>query len=89
MDGISSRHGGHHVAQKFTKTTCPFASARVKGFPSGVLPRMGGAGTTFATGVTSKAAIAFSARRGSSTKTCQVFQAAPPATSSAIAPATT
>ena len=33
MEGISSRHGGHHVAQKLIKTTCPLSSERVQVFP--------------------------------------------------------
>src|ERR1700737_1456706 len=31
--GISSRHGGHQVAQKFTKITFPLQFARDKGAP--------------------------------------------------------
>src|SRR5438874_2730455 len=36
MAGISSRHGGHHVAQKFTSTTLPRCSESLKPRPSGV-----------------------------------------------------
>jgi hypothetical protein len=31
--GDESTHGGHHVAQKSTKTTFPFKSARESAFP--------------------------------------------------------
>jgi hypothetical protein len=30
MEGISSRHGGHHVAQKFKNTTLPLCRESVK-----------------------------------------------------------
>src|SRR5882762_1203356 len=36
MAGISSRHGGHHVAQKFTSTTLPRCSESLKLRPSGM-----------------------------------------------------
>src|SRR6266403_134248 len=36
MAGISARHGGHHVAQKFTSTTLPRCSESLKLRPSGM-----------------------------------------------------
>jgi hypothetical protein len=33
MDGISAMHGGHQVAQMFTKTFLPFRSARFRILP--------------------------------------------------------
>src|SRR4030042_1594857 len=44
MEGISSRQGGHQVAQKLTKTTCPRAPAREKRDPSSAASSIGGAG---------------------------------------------
>src|SRR5262245_52955246 len=44
MAGISSRHGGHHVAQKFRKTTLPrYWASRTTG-PPGVASVNGAAG---------------------------------------------
>src|SRR5690242_9683717 len=45
--GISSRHGGHHVAQMSTITRRPFRSARRNDFPSSVLTSILGAGLPF------------------------------------------
>ena len=86
MEGISSRQGGHQVAQKFTKTTWPRASASVRGLPSAVQPRTGGAATGRATGVTSKAFSATRAAcRGASTHSCQPVHAAAATTKRATA----
>ena len=42
--GNSSRHGPHQLAQKFTTTGRPRSAARSKGWPSSVVPVIGGAG---------------------------------------------
>src|SRR5215467_9986740 len=41
--GISSMHGSHHVAQKFSKTTFPFSSERRNVAPSVVVSSKSGA----------------------------------------------
>src|SRR3984893_9095981 len=47
--GISALHGPHHVAQKLSKTTLPWASASVRGLPSRSSSRNSGAGSGFRT----------------------------------------
>src|SRR3984957_7201444 len=42
--GTSARHGGHHVAQKFSRTTFPFHAAVEKGLPSTSFARNAGMG---------------------------------------------
>src|SRR5271170_2402306 len=42
--GTSARHGGHHVAQKFSRTTFPFQAAVETGLPSTSLTRNAGIG---------------------------------------------
>jgi hypothetical protein len=42
--GTSARHGGHHVAQKFSRTTFPFQAAVETGFPSTSLTKKAGIG---------------------------------------------
>src|SRR6185369_8504309 len=43
MEGISSRHGGHHVAQKLSNTTLPFRSESFRGEPFIPLTTISGA----------------------------------------------
>src|SRR5690625_4739138 len=43
MSGISARHGGHHVAQKFTITLSPLRSDNLTISPSNVLRSKSGA----------------------------------------------
>jgi hypothetical protein len=51
MEGISSRHGAHQVAQKLTNTTFPFNFERLQTFPSKSTVSKSGAGfPTLATG---------------------------------------
>src|ERR1700680_5167343 len=47
--GISSRHGGHQVAQKFTSTTLPAQFSLFTGFPSRSWACSGGASSGFFT----------------------------------------
>src|SRR2546423_13095823 len=42
--GISTRHGGHHVAQKLTSTTLPFRSSIFDCLPSSVVKEKEGMG---------------------------------------------
>src|SRR5580704_7183470 len=42
--GTSARHGGHHVAQKFNRTTFPFHAAVETGLPSTSFTRNAGIG---------------------------------------------
>src|SRR5260370_41390945 len=43
--GISARQGPHQVAQKFSRMTLPWESARVTGFPSRLVSLKSGAGS--------------------------------------------
>src|SRR5437588_8738662 len=43
--GVSARHGGHHVAKKFTTTTWPRKLDRLSGRPSVVASEKSGAAT--------------------------------------------
>ena len=90
MEGISSRQGGHQVAQKFTKTSWPRASASVNGLPSWRQPSKGAAGAGRAAGVTSKAfSRAAVAWRVSSAESCHRVQPAAAATKRATPAKTT
>src|SRR5580704_8126636 len=46
--GISARHGGHHVAQKFMNTTLPFHAALETGLPSRSFTKNAGIGCGWA-----------------------------------------